>query len=86
MVVVLSKCPPLLSLGGAEAVAEDAFNERRPAMAKVAPYHTSSLHYTSAERNVYHNDDTCPDGRRIKPEHKTPGTAGRPLCKVCADR
>jgi hypothetical protein len=50
---------------------------------KVPPYHTSSIHYTSEERNVYHNDNQCPAGKRIKPEHKTAGTANRPLCKDC---
>jgi len=39
---------------------------------KVAPYHTVVPEY-GGERNVYHNDNQCPDGRRIKPEHKTPG-------------
>jgi hypothetical protein len=52
-------------------------------VAKVSPYHTSVLHYSQAERNVYHNNDACPAGKLIKPEHKTPGTAGRPLCDDC---
>ncbi len=52
-------------------------------MATTSPYHTTSLHYTSEERNVYHNDDACPAGKRIKPEHRASGTAGRPLCKDC---
>lgn len=52
-------------------------------MAKVSPYHTTHLHYSSEERNVYHNDNACPAGRRIKPEHRASGTAGRPLCKDC---
>ena len=51
---------------------------------KVNPYHTTVLHYSSEERNVYHNNDACPAGKRIKPEHRTSGTAGRPLCKDCA--
>ena len=50
---------------------------------KVAPYYTTVPEY-GGERNVYHNDSACPDGKRIKPEHKKVGTAGRPLCKVCA--
>jgi hypothetical protein len=52
-------------------------------MAKVE-YHTTVLHYTAAERNVYHNNNDCPAGKRIKPEHRTSGRAGRPLCKDCA--
>lgn len=51
-------------------------------MAKVYPYHTSVPEY-GGERNVYHDNDRCPDGKRIKPEHRTPGKDGRPLCKVC---
>lgn len=50
---------------------------------KVSPYHTKVPEY-GGERNVYHNNDACPDGKRIKPEHKESGTDGRPLCKVCA--
>jgi hypothetical protein len=52
---------------------------------KVKPFHTNVPEYRG-ERNVYHNDNTCPDGKRIKPEHRTAGIAGRPLCKECARR
>lgn len=50
-------------------------------MAKDAAYHTNSDEYP---RDVHHDHNTCPDGKRIKPEHRVPGTAGRPLCKECA--
>jgi hypothetical protein len=50
-------------------------------MAKVDPYHTNSPEYS--HRDVYHNYDNCPDGKRIKPEHKEDGTAGRPRCDEC---
>ncbi len=50
---------------------------------KVNPFHTSVPEY-GGERNVYHNNNACQDGKRIKPEHRTPGTAGRPPCKECA--
>ena len=52
-------------------------------MAKVAAYHTTSPEYPPKERNVYHDHDDCPDGKRIKPQHKVPGTAGRPRCMEC---
>jgi hypothetical protein len=52
-------------------------------MSKVAPYHTNSPEYPPRERNVYHNHDDCPDGKRIKPWHKQQGDAGRPRCDVC---
>lgn len=51
-------------------------------MVKVSPYHTSVPEY-AGERDVYHDQGTCPAGNRIKPEHRTPGTAGRPKCKDC---
>jgi hypothetical protein len=56
---------------------------KRKIMAKVAPYHTNSDEYGAHHREVYHDKDTCPDGKRIKPEHKVQGSAGRPLCKEC---
>jgi hypothetical protein len=59
--------------------------ESEASTVKVKPFHTSVPEY-GGERNVYHNDNTCPDGKRIKPEQRKPGTAGRPLCKVCAGR
>lgn len=53
-------------------------------MAKVSPYHTDSPEYPPSHRNVHHNNDACPDGKHIKPWHRKPGTAGRPLCDECA--
>jgi hypothetical protein len=50
---------------------------------KVAPYHTSHPDY-GRQRNVYHNDNACPDGKKIEPEHRDAGMGGRPLCKECA--
>jgi len=52
-------------------------------MAKVAAYHTTSPEYPPRERNVYHDHHDCPDGRRIKPEHRRAGDAGRPRCDEC---
>ena len=46
-----------------------------------AAYHTNSPEYS--HRYVYHNHNNCPDGKRIKPEHRKPGDAGRPLCDEC---
>jgi hypothetical protein len=51
-------------------------------MTKVAPYHTVVPEY-GGERNVYHDQRDCPPGKRIKPEHRTSGIAGRPKCKDC---
>lgn len=52
---------------------------------KVNPYHTIIPEY-GGERDVYHDDNACPDGTRIKPEHRASGKDGRPLCKECAKR
>jgi hypothetical protein len=53
-------------------------------MAKVPAYHTSLSEY-GGERDVYHDHDDCPAGRRIKLEHRTSGTANRPKCDDCKD-
>jgi hypothetical protein len=52
-------------------------------MAIVAPYHTISQENPPTHRNVYHNHDDCPDGKRILPKDKQPGKAGRPQCDEC---
>jgi hypothetical protein len=52
-------------------------------MATVAPYHTNSKEYPEAEREVYHDKDTCPDGKRIKSWHRENGTGGKRKCKEC---
>ncbi len=48
---------------------------------KVYPFHTTEPETPP----VYHDNDECPDGKRIKPHHKQLGTGGRRLCKWCAD-
>lgn len=35
-------------------------------MAKVRPYHTNSAEYPPEHRMVHHNQDDCPDGKRIE--------------------
>ncbi len=52
-------------------------------MAKVYPYHTNSSEYPPSHREVYHDKDTCPDGNRIKPQHKEYGDGGKKHCKEC---
>lgn len=54
------------------------------ASARVFPYYTNSIEYSPLDRAVYHDRGDCSDGRRIKPEHRTEGTAGRLRCKECA--
>ena len=52
-------------------------------MAKVNPFHTNSPEYPPEHREVYHDTDTCPDGKRIKPEHREDGTGGKKHCLEC---
>lgn len=52
-------------------------------MARVAPYHTSSMEYPPEHRNVHHNHDNCKDGKRILAKDRVQGTGGKPLCKEC---
>lgn len=57
--------------------------EKEIEMAKVAPYHTNSLEYPPEHRNVYHDHDDCPDGRRIQAKHRESGNGGKTRCKEC---
>ena len=52
-------------------------------MTTVAAYHTNSTEYPPKHRNVYHNHDNCPDGKRIQAKHKEQGTGGKLLCDEC---
>jgi hypothetical protein len=52
-------------------------------LAKVAPYHTDSPEYPPQHREVYHDHDDCPDGKRILPQHRKSGTGGKRRCKEC---
>lgn len=52
-------------------------------MATVAPYHTNSPEYPPKHREVYHDKNTCPDGRRIELRHREPGTGGKKHCLEC---
>lgn len=46
-------------------------------------YHTNRDDYGPEQKRVYHNKSNCPDGKRIKAEHRTSGTDGRRLCLEC---
>ena len=50
---------------------------------KVAPYNTNSPEYLPQHRNVFHDQDDCPDGKRIKREHREAGSGGKAHCKEC---
>jgi hypothetical protein len=46
------------------------------------PYYTSATD-PGTDGGVYHDQEACPSGQRIKPEHRVSGTDGRSLCKDC---
>lgn len=47
-----------------------------------APYHTMTEEKPE-QRDVYHDYQDCPQGRRIKPENRHGGKDGRPRCDDC---
>lgn len=52
-------------------------------MSTVAAFHTDSPEYAPTHREVYHDKDTCPDGKKIKSNHLVKGTGGKKHCKQC---
>jgi hypothetical protein len=52
-------------------------------MAKGMHYHTTSREYPPELQQVHHDHDECPDGKRIKLEHKAWGDGGKPRCQEC---
>lgn len=49
---------------------------------KISPYHTVTEEKPE-QRDVFHDHDDCPDGRRIEPQNRRSGTGGRPRCDAC---
>jgi hypothetical protein len=57
----------------------------RTLMPKDDPYHTDSVEYPPEHRNVHHDHNNCPEGKKIEKRHRIENsTGGKPLCKVCA--
>jgi hypothetical protein len=52
-------------------------------MTVVNPFHTNSPEYPPRHREVYHDKDTCPDGKQIQAKHKESGTGGKKHCLEC---
>ena len=52
-------------------------------MATVSSYHTDSPEYPEQVREVYHDKDTYPEGKKINPQHRRIGTNNKRLCKIC---
>jgi hypothetical protein len=47
------------------------------------PYHTDSPEYPPKHREVYHDHNNCPDGKRIEQRHRKDGTGGKYRCAEC---
>jgi len=52
-------------------------------MAKIAPFNTNSKEYAPELREVYHDTESCPLGKQIKPEHRAIGTNDKKRCPEC---
>ena len=51
-------------------------------MTKCKPYHTTTEEEPE-QRDVYHDYEECPDGKRILSKNRADGTDGRPRCDEC---
>jgi hypothetical protein len=54
-------------------------------LAKVPPYHVTSLVYPPHRTAVYHDHDTCPEGTLILPQHRISGTGRKSRCLACIE-
>jgi hypothetical protein len=52
---------------------------------KINLYHTTTPESDPGHRNLYHDQNICPDGTRIQPEHRVSGTGNRPKCDWCKE-
>jgi hypothetical protein len=49
-------------------------------MVNVQPWHSKRVN----DREVYHDNGTCPEGTKIEIYNRAPGTGGRPRCEQCS--
>ena len=55
-------------------------------MAKIPAFHTKSDDYRPEDKRVFHDNDECGYGNRIKRDgNDEPGTDGRIRCERCDD-
>jgi hypothetical protein len=73
---------PDISVTATTTGSETAPHSTSPASRSDGPYHTSTAD-PGSQGGVYHDQESCPAGQRIKPEHRVSGTDGRSLCKDC---
>ena len=51
-------------------------------MSRTLPFHTVKR----GAPEVFHNNDTCDEGKRVEPVNWRAGDGGFPLCQECARR
>jgi hypothetical protein len=49
-------------------------------MAHIQPWHSKRVN----DREVYHDDGTCPEAKTIAVYNRMAGTGGRPRCEECS--
>ena len=52
-------------------------------MTHIRPFHTENLKYMG--RWTYHDDNECPEGRKISPFDRLDGDGGKAKCPICRD-
>jgi hypothetical protein len=73
------------AMGRSRSLQVEAGTPRFQDVATDPDYHTILPEYGPREANVYHNQNECYEGKKIKWEHRTSGRGtGRRLCDVCA--
>jgi hypothetical protein len=56
---------------------------KRAARNEGQQFHTKNLEEGAGHPNVYHDNDQCADGKRIKSWNRESGIDGRPKCDEC---
>jgi hypothetical protein len=49
-------------------------------MAIIPPWHSARV----SDRNVYHDNDKCPEGTQIELHNHKPGTGAKVRCEQCS--
>ena len=73
----------MLTIAGASRSVPADSSARQRSIMKVNPFYTTTPEHGARHRDVYHDNNQCADGKRIRPEHRVSGTGGRPKCDEC---
>jgi hypothetical protein len=52
-------------------------------MAKVPPFHATTVESAPRQRQVYHDHDDCPDAMKVRHDLREPGTGNKWRCITC---